>query len=79
MKPTLLITTLLLIYMSANNFKHSSEVDRLQHELNIANRQIKHLESQIQKANDQVLEWNKNYLCTDFAKRNNITPLSVVE
>jgi predicted nucleic acid-binding Zn-ribbon protein len=79
MKPTLLITTLLLIYQSANNFKHSSQVDILQHELNIANRQIKHLESQIQKANDQVEEWNKNYLAKDYAKRNNITPLSEID
>ena len=39
----------------------------------------KHLMGQIQKANDQVLEWNSNYLAKDYAKRNNITPLSVVD
>lgn len=78
MKPTLIITTLLLIYISANNWKNSIESNRLQNELNIAKRQIKHLEGQLQTANDQVIEWNKNYPCKDFAKRNNLTKLKQI-
>lgn len=35
------------------------------------------MQGQLQKANDQVLEWNKNYLCKDFAKRNGLTNLVV--
>lgn len=72
MKPTLIILAGLLIYQSYRLNKVSSENVELK-------RDNKHLIGQIQKANDQVLEWNKNYLCKDYAKRNNITPLSGVE
>lgn len=78
MKPTLIILALLLIYQSYKLNCKFSEVDRLQHELNIAKRQIKHLTGQIQKANDQVLEWNKNYLAKDYAKRNNLNNLKQI-
>lgn len=72
MKPTIIILTLLLIYQSYRLNKVSSENAELK-------RDNKHLISQLQKANEQVLEWNKSYLAKDYAKRNNITPLSVVE
>ena len=35
------------------------------------------MQGQLQKANDQVIEWNKNYLCKDFAKRNGLSNLVV--
>ena len=70
MKPTLIILALLLIYQSYRLNKVSSENIELK-------RDNKHLLGQLQKANDQVLEWNKNYLCKDFAKRNRLSNLVV--
>lgn len=70
MKPTIVILALLLIYQSYRLNKVSSENIELK-------RDNKHLLGQLQKANDQVLEWNKNYLCKDFAKRNGLSNLVV--
>ena len=70
MKPTIVILALLLIYQSYRLNKVSSENLGLK-------RDNKHLIGQLQKANDQVLEWNKNYLCKDFAKRNGLSNLVV--
>jgi len=39
----------------------------------------KHLMGQIQKANDQVLEWNSNYLAKDYAKKNGLNDLKVIQ
>lgn len=72
MKPTLLITTLLLIYISANNFKHSSEVDTLKQKLAAEIKQRKHLESEIQKANDMITKWNETWIAPRYAKENGI-------
>lgn len=70
MKLTLIILAGLLIYQSYRLNKVSSENLELK-------RDNKHLIGQLQKANDQVLEWNKNYLCKDFAKRNGLSNLVV--
>jgi hypothetical protein len=39
----------------------------------------KHLMGQIQKANDQVLEWNSNYLAKDYAKKNGLNDLKLIQ
>lgn len=39
----------------------------------------KHLMGQIQKANDQVLEWNSNYLAKDYAKKNSLNDLKIIQ
>ena len=70
MKPTIVILALLLIYQSYRLNKVSNENLELK-------RDNKHLLGQLQKANDQVIEWNKNYLCTDYAKRNGLSNLVV--
>lgn len=70
MKPTIVILALLLIYQSYRLNKVSSENLELK-------RDNKHLTGQLQKANDQVLEWNRNFICTDFAKRNGLSNLVV--
>lgn len=70
MKPTIVILALLLIYQSYRLNKVSSENLELK-------RDNKHLLGQLQKANDQVDEWNRNFKCTDFAKRNGLSNLVV--
>lgn len=40
--------------------------------------EIKHLREQLMKANDQVDEWNKNFMATDYAKRNGIKNLKYI-
>ena len=39
----------------------------------------KHLMGQLQKANDQVLEWNSNYLAKDYAKKNGLNDLKFIQ
>ena len=39
----------------------------------------KHIKEQLIKANSQVEEWNKNFMATDYAKRNGIKYLRVTE
>ena len=39
----------------------------------------KHLMGQLQKANDQVLEWNSNYLAKDYAKKNGLNDLKLIQ
>jgi hypothetical protein len=39
----------------------------------------KHLMGQIQKANDQVLEWNSNYLAKDYGKKNGLNDLKLIQ
>lgn len=68
MKNSLLIFLALLVYQTYNVNKLSSENSDLK-------RDKKHLLSQIQKANDQILEWNRSYLAQDFVKKNNLTKL----
>lgn len=70
MKPTLVILAGLLIYQSYRLNKAEFENIELK-------RDNKHLVGQLQKANDQVLEWNRNFRCTDFAKRNGLSNLVV--
>ena len=70
MKPIIVILALLLIYQSYRLNKVSSENIELK-------RDNRYMQGQLQKANDQVLEWNKNYLCKDFAKRNGLSNLVV--
>ena len=40
--------------------------------------EIKRLKEQIMKANEQVEEWNKNFMATDYAKRNGIKNLKYI-
>lgn len=70
MKPIIVILAGLLIYQSYRLNKAEFENIELK-------RDNKHLLGQLQKANDQVIEWNKNYLCKDFAKRNGLSNLLV--
>lgn len=71
MKPTIVILALLLIYQSYRLNKSEFENIELK-------RDNRYMQGQLQKANDQVLEWNKNYLCKDYAKRNNLTKLKQI-
>ena len=70
MKAALAILSILLVYQSYRLNKVSSENLELK-------RDNKHLLGQLQKANDQVMEWNSNFKCTDYAKRNGLTNLVV--
>ena len=72
MKPALIIVAGLLIYQSYRLNQSEFKITEL-------TRDNKHLMEQIQKANDQVLEWNSNYLAKDYAKRNGIKYLKVIE
>ena len=72
MKPALIIVAGLLIYQSYRLNQSEFKITEL-------TRDNKHLMEQIQKANDQVLEWNSNYLAKDYAKRNGIKYLKITE
>lgn len=71
MKAAILILSLLLIYKAY-------EVNKLQQAVIELSRDNNHLKGQIIKANEQVIEWNKNYLCKDYAKRNGLTNLKQI-
>lgn len=79
MKPALVILAGLLIYQSANVVIKEKQITDLKTENTNLKRDNKHLTGQLQKANDQVLEWNSNYLARDYAKRNGIKYLKIVE
>ena len=40
--------------------------------------ELKHCRGQVQIANDQVEEWNKNFKATDYANRNGIKHLKKI-
>jgi hypothetical protein len=68
MRVLVVIIGLLFIYQSNRLNTVTSEYSFLLNE-------NKHLKEQLQKANDQVIEWNNNYMAKDYAKRNGLKNL----
>lgn len=79
MKPALVILAGLLIYQSANVIIEKKRVTDLEFQVQMLIKDNRHLKGQVQRANDQVLEWNGNFKCTDYANRNNLDTLSIIE